>query len=169
MRDHYYQLFDLEKNFGEKMFCDETDTSYGALSGALGLRKRETRGNFQGKSTGEKPTDPFGFSLGVETSPAALWINDCCVLNIDEKPDTGLVSRKARKPKNRKNRNRNKRATNFDPCSQIQYSKNGNVVSAGSCEFKAAWVKRFGMLKKYILLNIYFLKNHKKNRRKFCT
>ena len=22
MRDHYYQLFDLEKNFGEKIFCD---------------------------------------------------------------------------------------------------------------------------------------------------
>lgn len=33
-----------------------------------------------------KPSDPFGFSGGSEAGPGAEWINDCCVLNLDEKP-----------------------------------------------------------------------------------
>ena len=27
MRDHYYELWDLEKNFGEKVMCKNTGTS----------------------------------------------------------------------------------------------------------------------------------------------
>ena len=56
MRDHYYQLFDLEKNFGEKRFCgldgspEVNRNPYKTLSQALGVRTAE-RGIFD-KSKG---------------------------------------------------------------------------------------------------------------------
>jgi len=56
MRDHFYQLFDLEKNFGEKILCGEPVgrlDPYGDLGNALGLRK--DRGLVKLK---EKPTGP---------------------------------------------------------------------------------------------------------------
>ena len=33
MRDHYYQLFDLEKNFGEKTFCKNSGNKNANLEG----------------------------------------------------------------------------------------------------------------------------------------
>ena len=33
----------------------------------------------------EKKTDPNGFSLGVELTPAGVHVTDCCLLNYDEK------------------------------------------------------------------------------------
>ena len=33
----------------------------------------------------EKKTDPNGFSLGVEVTPLGVNVNDCCLLNYDEK------------------------------------------------------------------------------------
>ena len=86
MRDHYFQLFDLEKNFGEKMFCDETEGTSDVnseLSGALGAG-RSRRSNYLMQKKGEKPTDPFGYGTGEESSPAGSWLNDCCVVNTDE-------------------------------------------------------------------------------------
>ena len=145
MRDHYYQLFDLEKNFGEKMFCDR-DSEFNnlaykpmrehgvnqALGEALGISRGTPSGEDKNKIGGNKPTDPFGYSLGVETSPAALWINDCCVLNIDEKPDEGLMSRKSPRT--------------IDPCSLIRVRKNGveSTKAGGQCLEKKAWVSKIG-------------------------
>ena len=34
---------------------------------------------------GEKTTDPHGYTLGRELSPVGTFINDCCMLNYDEK------------------------------------------------------------------------------------
>ena len=34
----------------------------------------------------DNPSDPFGFTASSDASPGAEWINDCCVLNLDEKP-----------------------------------------------------------------------------------
>ena len=137
MRDHYYQLFDLETNFGEKMFCDASSNAkidpYLELSNALGV---DARGNFEGIKKGEKPTDPFGYSLGTETSPAAAWLNDCCVLNLDEKPDDLIISQ----PSDSKRR---RRSTN-DPCEQIQIDRNGQVSNAGRCIYKAAIANKYG-------------------------
>jgi len=162
MRDHYYQLFDLEKNFGEKRFCDRESEfnndaykpmrEHGmnqALGDALGIGRGTPSGKDSNKVGGNKPTDPFGYSLGVETSPAALWINDCCVLNIDEKPDEGLVSRK-------------RRPRTFDPCSTIRVRKNGvegvgKKKGGGKCVERKPWVKKFGKFchKTHIYQNTY--------------
>ena len=90
MRDHYYQLWDLEKNFGEKMMCnDRVPTKMNAnkkLENALmgGPMARKFSAGVDAKPS-EKPTDKFGYALGVESSPIGSYINDCCVLNFDEK------------------------------------------------------------------------------------
>ena len=34
---------------------------------------------------GEKSTDPYGYTLGRELSPVGRNVNDCCLLNYDEK------------------------------------------------------------------------------------
>ena len=40
-----------------------------------------------------KPSDPFGYSGGSEAGPGAEWINDCCVLNVDEKDAEGNLGK----------------------------------------------------------------------------
>ena len=82
---------------------------------------------FQGKEKGkEKPTDPHGYGMGTETSPAAQWINDCCVLNIDERPKT-LEASKIRKRRN---------VAEINACDNIRYLKNGKETTGGRCIFK---------------------------------
>lgn len=75
---------------------------------------------FAGKEKGkEKPTDPHGFGMGTETSPAAQWINDCCVLNTDERPE----NLESVKPTRRRRRN----IAENNACANIRYLKNGKV------------------------------------------
>ena len=90
MRDHYYQLFDLEKNFGEKRFCDgkSAEKPHEQLAKALGIRVRRSQAK-EKIYPDEKPTGPFGYSLGIELTPEEELINDCCVLNWDEKYKNG--------------------------------------------------------------------------------
>jgi len=137
MRDHYYQLFDLEKNFGEKMYCDKNkQLSNGPyqkgmsehLSDWLGV----ARGNHQGNTNRIQPTDPFGYSLGAEATPQAIWINDCCVLNSDEKPDEKLTRAGVR--------------SDYNPCASVRFRKNGVEMGAGRCIFKQNWGNKMGKI-----------------------
>ena len=83
MRDHYYQLWDLEKNFGEKMSCaadrseddniielmDHSSSHKTALLN-IGAVKKEGR-----------PTDRWGIGTGTESTPVSNpkpRLNDCC-------------------------------------------------------------------------------------------
>ena len=64
MRDHYYQLFDLEKNFGEKIFCQNVNSDNPNLkleSAIFGSRSQSTQA-FEaaaGDKAPEKDTDPW--------------------------------------------------------------------------------------------------------------
>jgi len=90
MRDHFYQLWDLEENFGEKTFCsdDKPDNKNpnmeieSAILGGIQERKFQV-GNEEKEP--EKPTDPYGVGLGVESTPVGRDLNDCCILNLDER------------------------------------------------------------------------------------
>ena len=89
MRDHYYQLWDLEKNFGEKVFCSDKSSNPRLnanfeLEQALGIERFDMAA--EGTKAPEKPSDKYGFGLGIESTPIGEWTNDCCVLNHDEKP-----------------------------------------------------------------------------------
>ena len=64
----------------------------------------------------ENPTDPHGYGMGTETSLAAQWINDCCVLNTDERPEN-FESQTGRKRRNAAE----------NPCANIRYLKDGKV------------------------------------------
>merc|ERR1711933_80765 len=91
MRDHFYQLWDLEKNFGEKVMCDNSNTNpkFNAnleLEEVLGIARAFDMGA-EGTKAPEKPSDKYGFGLGIESTPVGEWQNDCCVLNHDEKPE----------------------------------------------------------------------------------
>ena len=94
MRDHFYQLWDLEKNFGEKTFCkhhyDSKTSKFNAnleLENALGLSfARAFDMGAEGTKAPEKPSDKWGYGLGIESTPVGEWTNDCCVLNYDERP-----------------------------------------------------------------------------------
>jgi len=75
MRDHYYQLWDLEANFGEKIKCDDSSRLESknpniALETAI-FGKYRPRG----------PPQPFvrkkDVGLGVESTPYGSMINDC--------------------------------------------------------------------------------------------
>ena len=101
MRDHYYQLWDIEKNFGEKTLCDDSgknskiNLNYGLESilfggqmdrkfstGSVGAEKPPKLSVAQDN---EKPTDRWGFGVGKESTPHPTDVNDCCILNLDEK------------------------------------------------------------------------------------
>ena len=135
MRDHYYQLFDLEKNFGEKRFCEKSISEAGVneeLTDALGVRRNDTRGNYSMVKSGEKPTDPFGYGIGVESSPAALFLNDCCVLNTDEQPKKENVPTQPTT------------VAGVDICSTVLFSKKGKEMTGGKCIFKQSIANRIG-------------------------
>ena len=121
MRDHYYQLWDLEKNFGEKILCNEStrkSTAYGALAHALEVG----RATWQGQKVAEKPTNPDGFAVGIEVSPKEMWLNDCCVLNRDEDPSRAVSETV-------------ERVRNDDPCSAIRYQVNVVEMNGGNCVY----------------------------------
>ena len=59
----------------------------------------------------EKETDPFGFTVAVESTPYGREVNDCCLLNLDEKE-----------------------AAVPDPCTLIQYkNQKGKETTGGNC------------------------------------
>ena len=67
MRDHYYQLFDLERNFGEKTMCNDDGPK--AKNPNLELEAAMLGAELARKTTdaskaSEKPTDPYGITLG---------------------------------------------------------------------------------------------------------
>ena len=72
MRDHFYQLWDLEKNFGEKTFCkkdfDSKTSKFNAnleLEAALGVSmERAFDMGAEGTKAPEKPSDKWGYGLG---------------------------------------------------------------------------------------------------------
>ena len=43
------------------------------------------RGTTDAFKASEKKSDPNGYSLGVEVTPVGVNVNDCCLLNYDEK------------------------------------------------------------------------------------
>ena len=70
MRDHFYQLWDLEKNFGEKVLCD--DSKFTAKTNPnldvnefLGLDQRAFDMGAEGTKAPEKPSDKWGYGLGT--------------------------------------------------------------------------------------------------------
>ena len=143
MRDHYYQLFDLETNFGEKMFCEESNSdteAYSELSGALGLVDRNTFTMAKQKYI----TDPWGYSLGSETTLAALWPNDCCVLNLDEKPDNWSRSPEASYVGPKLSVVDVRETGTGNSCAQKRLDRNGDEMSGGRCMYRAAKAKIYG-------------------------
>jgi len=48
----------------------------------------------------EKATDKYGMGCGVESTPVGRYLNDCCVLNLDEKQD--FLRSIMRRPEERK-------------------------------------------------------------------
>ena len=157
MRDHYYQLFDLEKNFGEKRFCGlgrnqvtSKQGPYEALSAAwapqgVDRNRREAEKSLFGSKANkkEKPSDPFGFSSGIETGPGPEWINECCILNIDERPKKSRPNRPReieQKDENKVESSALQRSLNaLQPCATIRYTEdNGKTEkTGGNCVFRS--------------------------------
>lgn len=99
MRDHFYQLWDLERNFGEKVFCEnslnprmnanlelEEVLKLDGHLNKLGSSLARFDMGASGTKDPEKPSDKYGYGLGIESTPMGEWTNDCCILNHDEKP-----------------------------------------------------------------------------------
>jgi len=136
MRDHYYQLWDLETNFGEKMLCDEKQnrkifsgvTPAKHLHDSLGL---SARGMTKG---GEKGTGFNGYSVGQETSPLPLYTNDCCVLSHYEPEEPKLT--RSGSPR-----------SGVDPCSQMQINVNGKLKTGGVCKYREQLERKYGKIR----------------------
>ena len=144
MRDHYFQLWDLEKNFGEKTLCGG-DGKNGlnlnhqleiAITGSKQSRQRrspETQEKYTGeksagttsKSSTENPTDPHGIGCGTESSPVGQYLSDCCVLNFDER-DEFMQSIMRELPSGRNAQKHN--------CANMRIKKNGvERIGGGNC------------------------------------
>ncbi|CBY12269.1 unnamed protein product [Oikopleura dioica] len=98
MRDHYYQLWDLEKNFGEKRYCDNQEfensrKSFKESIMRLGISSSTYKRGFNKNSTtlferfdseisrGKKDKPPKGtdiYGIGTESSPIGFLSSDCC-------------------------------------------------------------------------------------------
>ena len=118
---------------------------------------------------GEKPTDKNGFGTGVESSPVGSWVNDCCVLNLDEKfsrnpkhnwvigIDTGS-NYQVRPVQGETPVGTTKRTTttttqsttteteeisaNRLPCGERRYQRNGREVDGGKCVLNRMYLKK---------------------------
>ena len=134
MRDHYYQLWDLEKNFGEKVMCDNDSTNPKLnanldLEQILGIARAFDMGA-EGTKAPEKPSDKYGFGSGIESTPVGEWQNDCCVLNHDETPtvDPATVDMCSMK-RIKKGPNHN----GFDSATGLANDDNRKEWTGGSC------------------------------------
>jgi len=74
------------------IFETDHDTNKDLEEAILGdqWKDRNVNGTVKGFTTAavkvaEKKTDPNGFTLGVELTPAGVHVTDCCLLNYDEK------------------------------------------------------------------------------------
>lgn len=149
MRDHYYQLWDLEKNFGEKTLCDDTLSEKMNPNKALELTLMSSfmdRGFF-GDGTGakkpaEKPTDRWGFGTGVESTPFGINVNDCCILNLDEKTLPNDTRKKRSVEKIRSKRSSSRQVYN---CGQMRVKLKGvEKKTAGWCKPNPAFKRQAG-------------------------
>ena len=165
MRDHYYQLWDLEKNFGEKTLCDDTLSEKMNPNKALELTLMSSfmdRGFF-GDGTGakkpaEKPTDRWGFGTGVESTPFGINVNDCCILNLDEKTLPNDTRKKRSVEKIRSKRSSSRQVYN---CGQMRVKLKGvEKKTAGWCKPNPAF-KRQGIIKLMNFENYFYTFFHK--------
>lgn len=121
MRDHYYQLWDLESNFGEKVECDDS-SRHSPSNPNIDL---ETMIFDKYRSRG--PEQPFvpkkDVGLGTESTPYGSILNDCCLLEITGGKKETVIP---------------------DPCSLRKIKNGGKITTGGKC-VELEDVKVFGM------------------------
>ena len=76
MRDHYYQLFDLEKNFGEKTFCKNSGNKNANLEGVTNSFCIYFR-----STSGRLPVDSQSSVLFWFVTPIRIWKKPFWVIN----------------------------------------------------------------------------------------
>ena len=141
MRDHYFQLWDLEKNFGEKTLCgdngpDRLNPNHHLEKAIMGgIQERKFSAGVDSKPA-EKDTDKYGIGCGVESSPHASYLNDCCVLNLDERD--GFMQSIMRRLPSIRDANAPKHN-----CANMRFKKSGvEMIGSGACKKMMAFERQ---------------------------
>ena len=80
MRDHYYELWDLEKNFGEKTLCED-NLRHPGKNPNIPLEEM-IFGEYRARGPEKESERKFDVGVGKESTPYGVVLNDCCVLKI---------------------------------------------------------------------------------------
>ena len=80
MRDHYYELWDLEKNFGEKTLCED-NLRHPGKNPNIPLEEM-IFGEYRPRGPEKESERKFDVGVGKESTPYGVVLNDCCVLKI---------------------------------------------------------------------------------------
>jgi len=110
MRDHYYELWDLEKNFGEKTLCED-NLRHPGKNPNIPLEEM-IFGEYRARGPEKESERKFDVGVGKESTPYGVVLNDCCVLKISGGKITKNIP---------------------DPCSQKKIRVNGKIQNGGRC------------------------------------